>query len=168
MAHNVYTTINSWYWPTSLSHSSICRVFWLPWKDMGHFLWKFTLGNCFILHVTCLSKIHFRSYARPLDSQHSTARCSTANIFSAGKKKEKTVKLVSSGGNYQYQWALIFLLLHGRLAEIFEIWIWALSLIYLNKFQLWSSKWKLILETAEHAKIWNIFRSYYYSFYFQS
>lgn len=84
-------------------------------------------------------------------------------FLSWGKKWGGGVILVSSGGNYQDQGTLIFLFLHGRLAEIFEILSPVVSLIYFNKLQLWSSRGKLILETPKCAKIWNLFRIYYYS-----
>lgn len=61
-----------------------------------------------------------------------------------------------------------FLFLHGILAEIFEILSPVVSLIYFNKLQLWSSKGKVILETPKCAKIWNLFRIYYYSLCSQS
>lgn len=102
--HNKLSILIKVFYST-LPFSGCSEVHEMTW---GIFSENSLLGNCLILHVTFLEKVHFRWYTRPLDFQHSLARCSTANIFSAGKRKKKTVKLVSSGGNYQYQWILIF------------------------------------------------------------
>lgn len=108
MAHNVYTTINSWYLSKSFIPPSIFRTFWLPWNDMGHFLWKFTPGK--LLNTPCYlsSKSPFQIIYQAFGLPTFLSQMFNSKYFLSWEKEgKKTVKLVSSGGNYQYQWTLI-------------------------------------------------------------
>lgn len=120
------------------------------------------LGNCLTFYLTLL----------PKSTSDDVLDCSglltfLSQMFNSkyflnwGKKRgsdtcQQWWELSGSGNTH-------FLFLHGRLAEIFEILSPVVSLIYFNKLQLWSSRGKLILEAPKCAKIWNLFRIYYYS-----